>query len=472
MTAVAAFETPARRIVVATADVLAPRMAGPAIRALHFAEALAGDGHTVTLVTTATCTLAADSFDVRAVDARGVADLLAVSDVWIVQGSVLQEFPAIGASDVVVVADLYDPYHLENLENSRGRSPRDRQAMVHNATAVLNRVMQRGDAFLVASGKQRDFWLGALASLGRVNPLTYDADPDLAHLVREVPFGISPVPPTRGEPALRGVTPGIGADDVVLLWGGGLYNWFDPETLVRAVDVVRRTRDDVRLVFLGAGHPNPLMPTQATAVRTRELADGLGLTDRHVFFNSGWVPYDERGRWFAEADIGVSTHLDHVETAFSFRTRLLDYLWAGLPIVATDGDVFAPAIVDEGLGAVVPAGDVDALAAALLHLIQDDDARTAAGAAAARYGERFRWATALAPLVQLCRTVQRAPDLLDADARAGIADPFTTVRAPLPGPPGWRGEVALARQYLRRGGYGLLARRVVTRAGKLVRGRR
>lgn len=214
------------------------------------------------------------------------------------------------------------------------------------------------------------------------------------------------------------------------------------------------------------------MPTQRTALETRELADTLGLTGTHVFFNAEWVPYDERGRWFAEADIGVSTHLDHVETAFSFRTRLLDYLWAALPIVATDGDVFATDIAREGLGAVVPAGDVDALAAALLHLVEDDDARAAASAASARYGERFRWATALGPLLELCRDVARAPDLLDPDARAGIAAPFDTVRAPLPGPPGWRGEVALARQYLRRGGYGLLARRVLTRAVKLARGRR
>jgi hypothetical protein len=39
--------------------------------------------------------------------------------------------------------------------------------------------------------------------------------------------------------------------------------------------------------------------------------------------------------------VGVSTHRDHLETRLSFRTRMLDYIWAGLPIVCTDGDHFA-----------------------------------------------------------------------------------------------------------------------------------
>ena len=33
--------------------------------------------------------------------------------------------------------------------------------------------------------------------------------------------------------------------------------WFDPLTLIRAVDLLRRNRDDARLVFLGMKHPNP-----------------------------------------------------------------------------------------------------------------------------------------------------------------------------------------------------------------------
>ena len=36
---------------------------------------------------------------------------------------------------------------------------------------------------------------------------------------------------------------------------------------------------------------------------------------------------------------------------FAFRTRVLDYLWAGLPIATTSGDVFGELIERERLGA-------------------------------------------------------------------------------------------------------------------------
>lgn len=93
------------------------------------------------------------------------------------------------------------------------------------------------------------------------------------------------------------------------------------------MDLVRATRPGVRLFFLGVKHPNPDVPQMRVAVAARDLSDSLGLTGTHVFFNEDWVPYEERADFLMESDIRVSTHLPHVETAFSFRTRILDYLW-------------------------------------------------------------------------------------------------------------------------------------------------
>ncbi len=89
------------------------------------------------------------------------------------------------------------------------------------------------------------------------------------------------------------------------------------------------------------------------AVRARELADSLGLTGRHVFFNEKWVPYNDRQNFLLDADVGVSTHFEHIETTFSFRTRILDYLWTHLPIVTTRGDGFGDLVIAEGLGVAV-----------------------------------------------------------------------------------------------------------------------
>ncbi|MFW8744926.1 hypothetical protein ACOI9R_32825, partial [Mesorhizobium japonicum] len=79
-------------------------------------------------------------------------------------------------------------------------------------------------------------------------------------------------------------------------------------------------------------------------------------------------------------DAGVSTHREQLETTLSFRTRMLDYLWAGLPMVVTEGDHFADLVDADGLGAVVPAGDVAALASAIEGVVYDGPARAAAAA--------------------------------------------------------------------------------------------
>jgi len=425
-----------RRIVVASSDPVTAAMAGPAIRAWHMASVLAEE-HEVRLITTAACDRDHPAFAVRRVegpdDMRSLAEW---ADLLVFQGGLLRDFPFLQEPDpdLLVVADIYDPFHLENLEQGRGESASmaSRDATVGHLAAVLNEQLLRGDFFLCASARQRDFWLGSLAAVGRVNPWTYDEDPTLGSLIGIAPFGLEAAPPVRREPALRGVVPGIGADDKVILWAGGVYNWFDPLSLVRAVDRLRVRVPDVRLFFLGLRHPNPDIPAMQMASSLRSLSDELGLTGSHVFFNDGWVEYDRRADFLLDADLGVSTHLGHVETAFSFRTRILDYLWAGLPIVATEGDAFADLIDRERLGATVPAGDIAALEAALFSMLSDPALAAECRENVLRVAPRFRWAEVLAPLVEFCRSPRRAPDLVGRGEAAAPAAPAAAAPAPVP----------------------------------------
>ena len=61
---------------------------------------------------------------------------------------------------------------------------------MRDCVAALNRQLSRADLVLAASRRQRDLWLGHLAALGRVNPVTYDDDHHLGALLRVVPFGL------------------------------------------------------------------------------------------------------------------------------------------------------------------------------------------------------------------------------------------------------------------------------------------
>lgn len=444
-----------RRIAVVTSDTLAPRMAGPGIRALQIARRLSAD-HDVVLATTGRCDLVVAGVEVRAVAEKGLQDLERWCDVFLFQGWVLAGRPFLLHSDKVIVADVYDPMHLEQLEQGHdAEGERGRFDAVRNASVVLNEQLGRADFVLCASGKQRDLWLGQLAALGRVNTVTYDEDESLRSLLAVVPFGVGDEAPVATRSAIRGEVDGIGPDDKVVLWGGGVYNWFDPLTLVRAVDRLRARVPEVRLFFLGLRHPNPDIPEMRMAVETQRLAAELGLVGTHVFFNEDWVAFDDRQNFLLDADIAVSTHLDHIETEFSFRTRILDYLWAGLPILATDGDSFAEVILREGLGVVVPARDVGAVEEGLERLLTDDAFAAECRANVARITPEMTWAACLEPLAAFCLDPKRAADGACADL-----DPHADA------PPvrrGRRRDLEVAWAYLRAGGPRLVLDRAMGR---------
>ena len=418
-----------KRILIATADTLGARMAGPAIRAWHIAEALSRE-HDVRLVTTGGCTADAVGFRAEAVDEAGLQSAADWCEVLIVQGWILAGRPRITYSDKVIVCDVYDPMHLEQLEQGRDAGAHGWRKAVHGATIALNEQLRRGDYFVCASEKQRDFWLGQLAGMSRINPATYAADGTLRRLIDVVPFGTADEAPAPRRSAIRGVLPGVDADSKVILWGGGIYNWFDPLTLLRAVHALHARHPEVRLVFMGLRHPNPEIPQMRVAVQAQALARELGLLGTVVHFNEGWVPFDERQDFLCDADIGVSTHFDHVETEFSFRTRILDYLWAGLPIVSTAGDSFATLIEQRGAGLVVPPADAAALEAALERLLVDAELAKGCAAASHALGEDLQWSKVLAPLVAFCRNPTRAPDLLDEEqVRLAVSDLVVRTRS-------------------------------------------
>ncbi|MEP7368009.1 MAG: glycosyltransferase [Dermatophilaceae bacterium] len=384
-------------------------MAGPAIRAWEISRALAVE-HEVRLVTFGRCTREDESFEVRQIQVTDFRAEVTAADVVIIQGFVFNAFPWLQTCEQVLVVDLYDPFQLETLEVDRYKPEQDRHRALAFALSELSLQLRRGDFFLCASPRQRDLWIGHLAAAGRINPDTYDADPGLDSLISIVPFGTPGQPASQVRRAIKGVTAGIELEDKVVLWGGGVYNWFDPLTLVRAIDVVRASVPQVRLYFLGMKHPNPDVPEMAVATRCRRLADELGLTGSHVFFNEGWVPYEQRADHLLDADVGVSCHFQHVETEFSFRTRILDYLWAGLPIVSTQGDSFAALVAAEDLGLTVPAEDVSALASALSQVLMSDSDQQRYRLNVRRVAEDFRWPRVLEPLLAFCRNPVRSAD--------------------------------------------------------------
>jgi glycosyltransferase involved in cell wall biosynthesis len=381
------------RILLVSNDRVGSSMAGPAIRYWELARELAKQFE-VTLAVPVTTDLTPDGFEIVATrprDSRHLTELALGANAVVAQELPLRTMARLARSPVRAIYDLYTPIRIELLALYRRKQLTQRELRNARHSSLAERAaLATGNGFICASEKQRDLWLGALGQAGRLDSQRYRADPSFRGLIDVVPFGLDPASP-RAQPVLKGVLPGIGSDDRVLLWAGGIWNWFDPLTVIRAVAELDRKRTDVRLVFLGTRHPNPEIAEMTMTRDAVTLAEELGLRDRVVFFNEGWVPYDERGAYLLEADLGVSAHFDDIETRFAFRTRILDYFWAALPVVTTRGDALSDLVGARGLGRTVDFGDVDGWVRAIETLLDDGDAYRAAKLAIEDARREYEW---------------------------------------------------------------------------------
>jgi glycosyltransferase involved in cell wall biosynthesis len=296
------------------------------------------------------------------------------------------------------VVDLYDPFPIENLNYF----PTLGEGTYRHDRATLERQLREGDLFLCSSPEQRLFYLGMLYALGRLNPETYFADFTLANLVREVPFGIAPPEPAAiagaaaaPAPILRGVVPGIGPGDPILFFGG-IYDWYDPMLLLAILPALLARFPTLRVVF--SANPNAASTPQGTYAEVHSVAREAGWLDRHVFFVP-WVAAERRFALYREATVAVVLHRPRFEAEISLRTRVLDFLGAGLPVVATAGGTMSRLLAEEGMGLVVPDGDEAALTAALGELLASASRRSELAARGRSWAARHDWDTVLAPLV-------------------------------------------------------------------------
>ncbi|HEX2281358.1 MAG TPA: glycosyltransferase family 4 protein, partial [Thermomicrobiales bacterium] len=304
-----------------------------------------------------------------------------------------------------IVVDLYAPWVLEKLEYSRIDPERGEPNRKDDIT-ILQRLLSFGDFFICASERQRDYWLGALTLAGRLDLAHVQDDPSLRNLIDVVPFGLPGPKPALSGPGPREVFPAIGSDDPVLIWNGGLWNWLDPLTAIRATGLLSAgSHPDIRLVFMGTRSPGAQVAEMSMVDDAIALARELDLLDSHVFFNE-WTPYHERHNWLLQADIALSLHYPTVEARFSFRTRMLDNLWCELPAIATEGDVLADLVQSEGIGITVPPGDASAVADAVRRLLHPDVSAKVRSMVAA-VAERYSWEEITEPLLRFCRQPTR-----------------------------------------------------------------
>jgi glycosyltransferase involved in cell wall biosynthesis len=223
------------------------------------------------------------------------------------------------------------------------------------------------------TASRRGLWQRLLERFDRVVVHTERGAEALAELgvaARVIPHPVYPSSATR-------------ADDGHTLLALGVIR--DYKGLPDAIEVTRRL-PDTRLIVAG----DPAMPL-----------DGL-LSAERVDWRLGYLPQTELDRALSETTVAVFPYRAELDQSGA----LLQALGAGVPAVVYDVAGLGEPIRRFGAGRVVPAGDVEALQAAVSDLLGDADALTAArtGADAAR--RELTWAASAAAHLALYEELQ------------------------------------------------------------------
>ncbi len=408
------------KILIVSHEPITPNMAGPPIRSLELARGLGLDFE-VTLAVPNDISLPEEPFKTSRYDPNSLKVLSEESNVVILAGFLLPSYPFLKKCSASLVLDIYDPVLFELLEIRANQSPWEQKEEFYRFLSSFDEQMREGDFFICASEAQRGLWMGMLLAAGRVNAVTYQHDRALRSLVDLVPFGLPGDPPKKKKRVMKGVHPLIAKDDKVILWGGGIYDWLDPLTAVRAMEIVYKKRQDVKLFFMGCKYPNPAVHMRLIP-ETFQLSDELGLTDKAVIFND-WVAYEDRGDYLLESDIGLSLHPDSIETDFSYRTRILDYIWAGLPIITTRGGALSDEVRDKEMGIVVDYYDHENLARTLLDILDGNLDLESYKQNQERHRKDYSWQSAIEPLKRFCENPCRWMDKQFLVERWSIVSP-------------------------------------------------
>jgi glycosyltransferase involved in cell wall biosynthesis len=165
---------------------------------------------------------------------------------------------------------------------------------------------------------------------------------------------------------------GLGSE-VVIGFSGTFGEWHGIPTLAAALPLVLDARPHARWLLIGDG---PLRGIIENVVKSHGLDERVQRV--------GMVRHAEMPAYLAACDILVSPHGRQADGGefFGSPTKLFEYMASGRPIVASAVGQIAEVLADDGSALLVAPNDAEALAAAVIRLIDDACLRARLGQAA------------------------------------------------------------------------------------------
>ncbi len=324
-------------------------------------------------------------------------------------------------SDQQLVLDCYVPIYVE----VSARDTSDVEGEYHAFHGDVGRwahVLRRGDLFLCSSEAQKKYYKGVLSAIGRINPATYGHE-----LLRVVPYGIYRQEPVATEKPITKII-GKGADGVQkILWFGGIYPWFDLRNLV---DAIKKLNQNVpaRLVIVGAKNPfnnhpdfvRPYNELMAHIEADKQLQELVIVQD--------WVEFDKRADWYLDSDLVVVVNKLGEENELAWRTRLVDFMWADLPIITNGGDPLGEELLTHNAAARLHGLSSDKIASDMQQLLENKKELQTVQTNLKSLKKHYYWDVATKQLTKDVVAHVRAADLDKFGDRHVVIAPPTTTR--------------------------------------------
>lgn len=213
----------------------------------------------------------------------------------------------------------------------------------------------------------------------------------------EVPMGVrgGAFPAGSANPYPRGLH-----GRPIFLWGGNLWSWMDLGTLAEAFGILARRGDPAALFLLAGRNRSGRADQDAPALELEARCRALGILGTSVVFNERSVDPSGLAPWLEHARAGVMCNPDTLESQASWRTRYLDLLWAGKPLVVSGRDPLGDRMHGAGAALQVEPHRPEALADAIASLSRDAERAEAMGRAAGNLGRDLSWTRTLEPMLR------------------------------------------------------------------------
>jgi glycosyltransferase involved in cell wall biosynthesis len=282
----------------------------------------------------------------------------------------------------------------------------------------LDHILRGADKYSACSTPQKFALVGQLSTAGRLNRHTMGYE--FVHAV--LPGAASDRSTTPPALVLRGGQ--VPNDAFVVLWCGGYNVWTDVETLFQALSQAMEKDERIHYVSAGAG----VRITNNNSYE-RFLAMIADSPYRERFHMLGWQPGSVVPGLYRQADVGINLDAFHYETQLGTRTRLVEMMHYGLPVITTLGCELSYIVENQGLGLTFPIGDASTFADHILSMARDKSIQRKLAAQALSYTDnQLSFQNTTQPFLEWANEPAFAPDRDRDPSRFSLQDVEHTLR--------------------------------------------